>query len=113
MVDALAEAVTVNAADGSIVYVNGAAVRLLRAASAEELLARPASEVMDRFAVYDEDGEPIALEDLPSARLLRGEPDAEPLLVRNVVRATGRSAGWCTSAPRCAGPTGSCSAWST
>ena len=89
MIDALAEAVAVNAADGSIVYVNGAGVRLLRAESAEELLGRPSSEIMDRFAVYDEDGDPIALEDLPSARLLRGEPHAEPLLVRTVLRATG------------------------
>ena len=32
---------------------------------------------------------PLALADLPSARLLAGERDAEPMLVRNVVRATG------------------------
>ena len=29
---------------------------------------------MDRFAVYDEHGRPLALEDLPSVRLLAGEP---------------------------------------
>ena len=89
VVDALAEAVTVNAADGSIVYVNDAAVRLLRADSAEDLIERPPGEVMARFAVYDEDGAVLALEDLPGSRLLRGELDAAPLLVRNVVRATG------------------------
>ena len=44
---------------------------------------------MDRFAVYDEHGRPLGLEDLPSERLLAGEPDPGPLLVRNVVRATG------------------------
>src|SRR5829696_6543797 len=89
VVDALAEAVTVNAADGSIVYVNDAAVRLLRAGSARELVERPPEEVMDRFEVYDEAGGVLALEDLPGSRLLAGEPEAAPLLVRNVVRATG------------------------
>src|SRR5215217_8134162 len=89
IVDALAEAVTVNAADGSIVYVNDAAVRLLRAGSARELVERPPEEVMDRFEVYDEAGGVLALEDLPGSRLLAGEPEAAPLLVRNVVRATG------------------------
>jgi hypothetical protein len=79
----------VNAADGSIVYVNDAAVRLLRAGSARELVECPPEEVMARFAVYDEEGGELALEDLPGARLLRGERDAAPLLVRNVVRATG------------------------
>ena len=39
---------------------------------------------MDRFAVYDEDGSPVGLADLPSERLLAGEPDPGPLLVRNV-----------------------------
>ena len=42
VVDALAEAVTVTDAAGSIVYANEAAVRLLRADSVEELLARRA-----------------------------------------------------------------------
>ena len=64
-------------------------MRLLRAGSAEELIARPPAEIMERFAVYDEQGAALALEDLPSARLRRGERDAAPLLVRNVVRATG------------------------
>ena len=41
VVDALAEAVTVTDAAGSMVYANEAAVRLLRADTVEELLARP------------------------------------------------------------------------
>ena len=89
MVDSLAEAVTVNAADGSMAYVNDAAVRLVQGESADELLAATPGEIMARFAVYGEDGAPLSLEDLPSVRLLGGEAEAEPLLVRNVVRATG------------------------
>jgi hypothetical protein len=44
---------------------------------------------MARFAVYDEEGVELALEDFPGSRLRRGERDAPPILVRNVVRATG------------------------
>ncbi len=86
---ALAEAVTMNDATGQLVYVNPAAVKLLGAGSAEELLEAGPSETMDRYAVFDEHGRPLALADLPSERLLAGEPDPPPLIVRNIVRATG------------------------
>jgi PAS domain-containing protein len=86
---ALGEAVTVTEGDGRIVYVNQAAVELLRADSAEELLTAGPGEVMSRFAVYDEAGEPIEVTDLPGIRLLAGAESAPPLLVRNIVRATG------------------------
>ena len=86
---ALAEAVTMNDAAGRLVYVNPAAVELLGAHSADELVSADPLDIMDRYAVFDEHGRPLALEDLPSQRLLAGEPDPAPLLVRNVVRATG------------------------
>ena len=89
VVDALAEAVTVTDAAGSIVYANDAAVRLLRVDGVDELVERPPGEIMARFAVYDEEGVALALEDFPGSRLRRGECDAPPMLVRNVVRATG------------------------
>ena len=88
VVRTLAEAVTMNDAEGRTVYANEAAVELLHASSAEELIAAAPGDVMDRFAVYDEQGRPLRLEDLPSVRLLAGSSSAEPLLVRNVVRAT-------------------------
>ena len=86
---ALAEAVTMNDAAGRLVYVNPAAVELLGVGSADDLLSSDPTDIMDRYAVFDEHGRPLALADLPSQRLLAGEPDPEPLLVRNVVRATG------------------------
>jgi PAS domain-containing protein len=45
---------------------------------------------MDRFDVYDEHGAPVALTDLPGARLLAGEPDPSPVVVRSVIRRSGR-----------------------
>ena len=87
--DGLAEAVTVTDATGQTLYANEAAVRLLRLASAEEATSSTPGELMDRFDVFDEDGNPVLLEDLPGARARAGERDVPPKLVRNVVKATG------------------------
>jgi len=89
VVEKLAEAVTVTDPEGRTVYANEAAVELLRMRDVDELLGAPPGEIMDRFAVYDEDGNPIELADLPGARTRAGEENADRLLVRNVVRATG------------------------
>ena len=87
--DALGEAVTMAAPDGRITYVNDAAVTLLQAGSREDLLAAEPGAIMDRFAVFDEEGRPLDRTQLPGYRLLTGEHEVPPLLVRNVVRATG------------------------
>jgi PAS domain S-box-containing protein len=89
LVHNLAEAVTMNDAEGQVVYVNPAAVALLGAGSAEELTRADPTEIMERYSVFDEHGRPLALADLPSERLLAGESDPAPLLVRNIVKATG------------------------
>ncbi len=89
LVHNLAEAVTMNDADGRLVYVNPAAVALLGAGSAEELVRADPCEIMELYSVFDEHGRPLALADLPSERLLAGEADPAPLLVRNIVKATG------------------------
>lgn len=89
VLDGLAEAVTVMDATGRAVYANEAAVDLLRLDSARDLLDAEPGVTMQRFDVYDEDGAPVDLRRLPAYRVLAGERDPEPLLVRNVVKATG------------------------
>jgi serine phosphatase RsbU (regulator of sigma subunit)/PAS domain-containing protein len=89
VVRTLAEAVTVTDATGRVVYANDAAVALLRVDSLDYLLSAEPGEIMNRFAVFREDGRPVELADLPGARVLAGESGVEPMLVRNVVRATG------------------------
>jgi PAS domain S-box-containing protein len=84
----LAEAVIVRDATAKIVFANAAAARLLGLASVDELTAAAPGEVMALFDVFDEGGRRLELADLPSAIVARGKP-AEPLLVRNVIRATG------------------------
>jgi PAS domain S-box-containing protein len=84
----LAEAITVTDRDGRMAFANQAAADLLGAANPNELIDASPGTIMQRFLVLDEDGRELDLEHMPGRRLLRGEPP-EPLLVRNIVRATG------------------------
>ncbi len=84
----LAEAITVVDEQGRTVFANQAAADLLGAASPSELTEAPAGSIMPRFLVLDEQGGELDLESMPGRRLFRGE-HPEPLLVRNIVRATG------------------------
>ena len=84
----LAEAVLVREAGGPIVFANSAAARLLSLGSAQDVTDATPNELMALYDVFDEAGRSLNLADLPSSRAERGE-EAEPLLVRNVIRATG------------------------
>lgn len=85
----LAEAVTVQNPQGSLIYANQAAADVLGYASPQQLLATPAREIVDRFQSYREDGSPLQLSDLPGRRVLTGQ-DPEPLVVRVVEKRTGQ-----------------------
>jgi serine phosphatase RsbU (regulator of sigma subunit)/PAS domain-containing protein len=87
--DNLQEAVTMNGPDGATVYANQAAVRLLKAQSADELYNARPGQIAARFAIFDEAGDPLPYRELPAFRAIAGEQDPGPRLVRNVVRATG------------------------
>ena len=89
VVGALAEAVTVQRADGEIVYANRAAAELLGAPDEHTLLARGSARAWEGFDVRDERGEPVDPERLPGRRALAGERAPEPLLLRVTERATG------------------------
>jgi PAS domain S-box-containing protein len=84
----LAEAVTVQDRQGRLVYANDAAAALLNFATAEELLATPAQDIVDRYRAFTEDGRPLRLEDLPGRQVLAGE-QPEPLSVHAVDLSTG------------------------
>jgi serine phosphatase RsbU (regulator of sigma subunit)/PAS domain-containing protein len=78
----VADAVTAQAPDGTLVYANEAAVRLLGFDSVEALLAATPAAVTGRFEMTEEDGSPLTVERLPGRRALRGE-QPEPLVVRS------------------------------
>jgi len=85
----LAEAVLVRDAAGRIVFANAAAAGLLGVDSVHDVTGAPRGTLMARFDVFDEHGRPLTLADLPSSAAQRGERP-EPVLVRNVTRATGQ-----------------------
>ena len=84
----LAEAVLVRESGGQIVFANSAAARLLNLDSARAVIEATPQQLMDLYEVFDEDGRRLELADLPSSHAGRGE-EAAPLLVRNIIRATG------------------------
>jgi PAS domain S-box-containing protein len=88
---ALAEAVTVHDETGQTVYANAAAAELLGAASPEEVIAARPGELAARFLITRDDGSPVALDDFPGRRLMRGEEAPAPLLTRSVDLRTGRA----------------------
>ncbi len=84
----LAEAVIVRDAGGAMVFANPAAARLLGLTSVEEITAAAPGTLMALYDVFDEDGRRLSLTDLPSMLAVRGERPG-PLLVNNIIRATG------------------------
>ncbi len=84
----LAEAITVVDSRGQMVFANQAAADLLGYPTPGELTRALPGTVMPRFIVQDEQGRELDLESMPARQLFRGE-QPEPLLVRNIVRATG------------------------
>jgi PAS domain S-box-containing protein len=88
VVGSLDDPVTIRDRDERIIYANRAALEHLGFASSAELRATPPAAIMRDYVVRGADGRPVAMEDIPSVRILRGE-QAEPLLIQTVHRETG------------------------
>src|SRR5215208_5943802 len=101
----LADAVTVQDAQGRLVYANNAAADLLGFATSQELLATAPQDLVARFESFTEDGEPLDPRALPGRKALRGE-QPEPLLVRAVNRASGEERWQIVKATAITGPDG-------
>jgi PAS domain S-box-containing protein len=87
VVGSLEDPVTIRDRDERIVYANRAALAHLGFASSEELRETPPAAIMRDYVVRAADGRAVAMEDIPSVRILRGE-HAEPLLIQTVHRET-------------------------
>lgn len=88
VLDAVDDGITVQDADGRVVYANATAVQLIGFASPDELVAAAPAEIMSRFELYDERGEALPLTALPGRRALQGITDPAAT-VGFRVRATG------------------------
>jgi PAS domain S-box-containing protein len=83
----VADGISVQGRDGSIVYANDAAARLVGFDSAAEFLATPVADVIARFEMFDEDGRPFDLERLPGRLALAGVASEQVICYR--IRDTG------------------------
>jgi PAS domain S-box-containing protein len=72
--------VTVQGPDGTLLYVNDAAAKLMGMGSAEEARAIPLAEFATRFEILSEDGSPFPLERLPGRIALTGAEPTEVVL---------------------------------
>jgi serine phosphatase RsbU (regulator of sigma subunit)/PAS domain-containing protein len=88
MLSGVADAVTAQAPDGRLLYVNDAAVRTLGFDSREALLAAAPADLLGAYEIFDEAGRPYPIAELPGRRALAGE-EAPEAIVRFRVRATG------------------------
>jgi PAS domain S-box-containing protein len=68
----VADGITVMDAAGRIVFANDAAARMVGAASGEELVATPPDEILGRFSLFDDQGQPLSAAELPGRQALRG-----------------------------------------
>jgi PAS domain S-box-containing protein len=83
----VAEGITVQDAQGHLIYANAAAARLCGFASVADLLVVPGSEVLERFELFDEGGDSLPPERLPGRLAFAGCEPPE-VLVRFRVRST-------------------------
>jgi PAS domain S-box-containing protein len=83
------DGITVQRADGSLVFANDAAAHLCGFDSGPELLAAPVAELMARFELLDEQGHPLPAEQLPGRVSLLSGRQAGPTAIRFRVRQTG------------------------
>ena len=88
MLSNLSEAVTVTDRNRRMRYANQAAADLLGCATPEELVALPLGTIAAQWDSTHEDGRPMVAEDVPSFKIVNGQP-AEPLLTRIVHRESG------------------------
>jgi PAS domain S-box-containing protein len=84
----VADGISVQDVDGSLVYANDAAARLAGFANAAEFMATPIADVLKRFEMFDEQGGPFPLERLPGRLALQGIESEQVIRYRET--ATGR-----------------------
>jgi hypothetical protein len=66
------EAVTVQDRSGSLVYANDRAAEMLGLSSGSDMMSVPAVELVSRFEMIDENGDPLAIDELPGRKVLAG-----------------------------------------
>ena len=76
----VADGITAQAPDGRLVYANDAAARLCGLASAEEMLSLSGAELLERFEIIGENGDPLPIDELPNRQALQQRETREAVL---------------------------------
>ncbi|HEV2123502.1 MAG TPA: GAF domain-containing protein, partial [Chloroflexota bacterium] len=84
----VADGITVQKANGALLFANDASARFCGYPDAEALIAAPVSEVLERFEIADEAGRPVSVDQLPGRQALRGT-HAPEVVLRYRARQTG------------------------
>jgi serine phosphatase RsbU (regulator of sigma subunit)/PAS domain-containing protein len=86
----VASGITVQDTSGRLVFANEIAAKMLRASSADSLMETPPEQIMERFQIFDEELQPMSVEQLPGRLAMKGDrpPDA---VVRFKDNATGET----------------------
>lgn len=84
----VADGITVQDAQGRLMFANESAARLIGYPSSEALLAVSREEMLGRFRILDEGGNPLSPADLPGQQTLRNGRPAEALVCYQIL-ATG------------------------
>ncbi|HLB44578.1 MAG TPA: GAF domain-containing protein, partial [Candidatus Limnocylindrales bacterium] len=87
IVGSIDEGITVLTPNG-LLFANEAAARLSGFESAAEMTATPTREILNRYEMFDEDGQPLTGEQLPSRRALAGE-DRPEMVIGFRIKTTG------------------------
>lgn len=80
VLEGVADGITVQDRSGTIVFANSAAAKICGFETGEELMRTPPQEVVARFEVLDEAGNPYPVHKLPGRRVLSGEKSATAAL---------------------------------
>jgi PAS domain S-box-containing protein len=84
----VADGITAQNPGGQLIYANDTAARMTGYSSAQELLDAPLQQVLGKFDLLDEAGQPLLVGEMPSRQALQGlHPSARTVRFR--VRATG------------------------
>jgi PAS domain S-box-containing protein len=76
----VADGITAQDPSGKVIYANETAARLTGSSSVQDLVEAPLEELMTRFELLDEEGNPLPPERLPGRRALAGEDGSEEVL---------------------------------
>jgi PAS domain S-box-containing protein len=80
ILDGVADGVTAQESTGKMVYANEAALSMLGFPSVDAIQQVPIRDVLSRFDIFDEDGNPFPAERLPGRHALRGQKPADALV---------------------------------